>query len=163
MFDFLSVSLNSYKWLLTEQDALCWHVPQCHRVNSLVALSSPSRLLSTHKYPNQTHANTHTHTHVQPVHTHLQPHIHQPGLLSERLVHCDWLTDWAIHVHAPTISFHLGTKERGGGERQKNAGDDGGDSSCLFIWNIFSEGNRAEEKKFFFSPFIVEMMDLLSQ
>lgn len=103
------------------------------------------------------------HTHVQPVHTHLQPHIHQPGLLSERLVHCDWLTDWAIHVHAPTISFHLGTKERGGGERQKNAGDDGGDSSCLFIWNIFSEGNRAEEKKFFFSPFIVEMMDLLSQ
>lgn len=50
------------------------------------------------------------------MHTPPQPHIlHQPGLLSERL------------AHVPTISFHLGTKERGGGDRGKNAEGDGGD------------------------------------
>lgn len=55
------------------------------------------------------------------------------------------MTERAICVCVPTISFHLGTKERGGGDREKNAEGDGGDSGCLFIRNIFSEGNGAEE------------------
>lgn len=65
----------------------------------------------------------------------------------------------------PTISFHLGTKEgEERRERKKNI-DDGEDTNCLFIWNIFlSEGRRASEKKKGFIPFcILEMIDLLSQ
>ncbi len=87
------VSVNSYKWLLTEQDAFCWQVSQCHQFNSLWALSSPSRLLSTHTSA-QTKF-THTNTHVQQMHTPMYTHIHsdQPGLLSEKLVHHDWLSN----------------------------------------------------------------------
>lgn len=67
-------------------------------------------------------------------------------------------------MHMPTISFHLGTKERGGRVKKKTAGDDGGDTDCLFIWNIFFKGNRARgRKRGSISSCIVKMTDLLSQ
>lgn len=67
---------------------------------------------------------THTHTHAANAHAYVYTHIHkdQPGLLSD-----DRMTAWAIHVHVPTMSSHLGTKKRGrrGREREKSAEDDG--------------------------------------
>lgn len=73
------VSINSYKCLLNEQDVFCWHVSRCHRFNSLWALSSPSRLLSTHTSAQtkltQTNAHT-TLTHTQQAYVPLKTHIH---------------------------------------------------------------------------------------
>lgn len=44
-------------------------------------------------------------------------------------------------------------QRRGEGELKKTAENDGGDTDCLFIWNIFFKGNRArEEKKVLFPP-----------
>lgn len=63
-------------------------------------------------------------------------------------------------MHVPTISFHLGTKERGGGgERGGNAGDDG-EIAVVYLYGTSSPRETEQgEKKFF----IVEMMDLLCQ
>lgn len=37
------------------------------------------------------------------------------------------MTDWAIRLHAPTISFHLRTNGGGGDIVKGDEGDDGGD------------------------------------
>ncbi len=148
MLGFLCVSINSYKWLLTEQDAFCWHVSQCHRFNSLWALSSPSRLLSTHKSLNQTPANKHTRTvnaHLLCRHTYTQL---RQDYCQKRLVHHDWLSN----PHTCANNF-LSPGDKGEGEEKrekKTAEDDEGDIESLFIWNIFSEGNKAGEKKILF-------------
>lgn len=139
MFDFLSVrvSLNSYKWLLTEQDAFCWHVSQCHQFSSLGALSSPSRLLSTHSCPNQTHKHTHVKTHT-PICT---EHIDQPGLRLE------WfMTEGAIHIHVPTISFHLGTKE-GGGRRTKKWAKMTEKIPIVYLYGTLFQKEESDRKK----------------
>ena len=74
------------------------------------------------------------------------------------------MTDWAIHVHVPTISFHLGTKERGGKvKKKKKNGDDGGRPIVYLYGTSFSGETEQEEKKGFISSSTVEMTDLLSQ
>lgn len=56
------------------------------------------------------------------------------------------MTDWAIRLHVPTTSFHLGTKGEGR-KSKKIAEDRWRDSICLFIWDNFTERGREERKK----------------
>lgn len=87
------VSVNSYKWVLTEQDALCHQVSQCHQFTSLWALSSPSRLLSTQIAQTKlAQTNPHIHHMRTPLCTRMHVHTYQPGLLSGRFVAHDWLS-----------------------------------------------------------------------
>lgn len=70
--------------------------------------------VNTHKCPNQVHANKHTHT--ANAHTPMYTCIHadQPGLLSEKLVHHDWLSN----PHTCANNF-LSPGDKGEGRRRK--------------------------------------------
>lgn len=56
------------------------------------------------------------------------------------------MTDWAIRLHAPTISFHLGTNERG--RKENIVKVDGGDNSCLLMWDVLCKGEWGEKNIF---------------
>lgn len=89
---------------------------------------------------------THTHTHTANAHTSTTTYA------SARITVREVNTSTLCNPHACANNF-LSPGDKGEGRRRRkggggNAGDDGGDSSCLFIWNIFSEGNGAG-KSFF--------------
>lgn len=80
------------------------------------------------------------------MHTPPQPHMHQPGLLSERLIH----RHSAIRMHVPTISFHLGTKERGGGgERGRKMREMMGEIAVVYLYGTSSPRETEQGKKSF--------------
>lgn len=145
---------------MTEQDAFWWHVSQCHPFNSLWALSSPSRLLSTHKCPNQTLTNKHTHTSRKCTYTHIV--TDQPGLLSERLVHHDWLNN-----PCTCANNFLSPGDKVEGRRRKKRKllrKMMGKIPIVCLYETSFPRGREQKKKNGFIPFcIVEMIDLLSQ
>lgn len=85
---FQCVSVNSYKWLRTEQDAFCCrHVSQYHRVLSLYLSAHPAGCCQNINAPT-THIDTH-----RPTRTHIARWITVIG------VRTSWLTRQSAYMH----------------------------------------------------------------
>lgn len=145
------VSINSYKWLLTEQDAFCWHVSQCHQFNSLWALSSASRLLSTH-----TSAQTkfmQTNTHMQQMHTPMYAHIHRSARITVRGVSTSWQTEQATYM-CQQFPFTWGQR-RGEEEKERKNCRRWWGRYQLFIYmeHLFWGKQNKRKKRFYSLPY----------
>lgn len=140
------VSINSYKWLLTEQDAFCWHVSQCHQFNSLWVLSSPSRLLSTHTSA-QTKTRANKHTHVWQMHTPM--YTHRSARITVREVSTSWLPEQSAHM-CQQFPFTWGQR-RGEEEKKKMMGK----IPIVYLYGTSSQREREQKKKTLLFPSVL--------
>ena len=111
--------------------------------------------VNTHKCPNPAHTNTHiqrmhtptvcvyTHTHTH-THTHISQDYCQRSLY---IAHCNWLSNPPYMCQQ--FPFTWGQRRRGGGggrgRKKSSRKMMGEDTKCLFLWNIFSKGQRVKK------------------
>lgn len=55
-----------------------------------------------------------------------------------------WLNEQSAYSTCANAFFSLRDKEKSKEEKEKAVEDDGEDTNCLFIWNIFSRWKKGE-------------------
>lgn len=89
-----------------------------------------------------------TNTNIQQTHTPKYTHTHTQTLRSARITVRAVRTSWLSNPWTCANNFLSPGKGEGRRSKiKKITEDDGDDTICLFIWNIFTEGKRVKEKR----------------
>lgn len=149
VFDFLSVcvSPNSYKWLLTEQDALCWQVSQRHQVTCSQRSVHPAAAVIAQGPKRKAYKNTNTHEGTASTHT--SAAAHRSAGITVREVSTQWLTEQSSYMRQQ-FPFTWGQRWGEEGKFKKNAGG----AALVYLYGTSFRRKQQQKKKTFFpSPF----------